>query len=156
MTIRAIEHSKLRPKRNIRGMFKCNLHNCRACPFIKEGKTVQNRGGIAWTLNQKFTCHTSNVIYMIECQKDRCKQRYIGHTKRKLKTRLAEHRGYIINGKGERATGSHFNSPGHSVSNLTITVLELVESNKIEILEERERFFIQKFNTFHKGLNEKF
>ena len=151
----ATEHSKARPKRNIRGMFKCNLHNCRACPFIKEGKTIKKRSKIAWQLNKKFSCNTFNVIYMIECQKDRCKKRYIGHTKRKLKKRLAEHRGYVINRKDGRVTGSHFNSRGHSVSDLAITVLEIVESNKIEFLEERERFFIQKFNTIIEGLNEK-
>ena len=91
---------------------------------------------------------------MIECQKDGCKKRYIGHTKRKLKKRLAEHRGYVINRKGGRVTGYHFNSRGHSVSDLAITVLEIVESNKIGLLEERERFFIQKFNTILEGLNE--
>ena len=147
-------YSKLRPKRNIQGMFKCNLHNCRACPFIKEGKNIKKGGGVAWRFKKKFTCNTFNVIYMIECRKERCKQRYIGHTRRKLKKRLAEHRGYVISRKEGRVTGTHFNSRGHSVSDLTVTVLEIVESNKLEILEKRERFFIQKFNTILEGLNE--
>ena len=95
------EYSKMRPKRNIQGMFKCNLHNCRACPFIKEAKNIKKGNKIVWRLSNKFTCNTFNVIYMIECRKERCNQRYIGHTKRKLKRRLAEHRGYIIISKKE-------------------------------------------------------
>ena len=148
------KYSNLRPKRSIKGMFKCNLSNCRACPFINETKVVKKGRKNTWQLNKKFTCHSTNIIYLIECKKDRCKQKYVGHTKRKLKARLAEHRGYVINNHQKRVTGVHFNSPGHSVSDLTITALEHVELNEIEVLVERERFFINKFNTIDEGLNQ--
>ena len=91
---------------------------------------------------------------MIECRKERCKKKYIGHTKRRLKKRLAEHRGYITRGKKERVTGSHFNSRGHSVSDLSVTILEICQSSNIGFLEQRESFFIHKFNTIAEGLNE--
>ena len=148
------KYSKLRPKRRIKGMFKCNLSNCKACPFIKESKVVKKGSKNTWQLNQKFTCHSANVIYLIECKKERCKQRYIGHTKRKLKIRLAEHRGYVINNHKKRVTGAHFNTPGHSLSDLSIIALEHIELSEIDLLVERERFFIDKFNTIREGLNQ--
>ena len=119
----------------------------------KECKQIKKESIDIWQLNQKFSCHSFNIIYMIECKKDRCRQRYIGHTKRKLKKRLAEHRYYAMNGKRERVTGVHFSSLGHSVSDLSITVLEMIESNRMDALTKRERFFIQKFDTVSKGLN---
>ena len=51
------------------------------------------------------------------------------------------------------ATGEHFNLPGHTLSDLRITILEKVRSNDDMYRKERERYFIQKFNTYYKGLN---
>ena len=88
---------------------------------------------------------------MIECSK--CLQRYIGETKRSLKERLSDHRGYINNKKIEYITGHHFNLPGHDLSNLKITILEKQKTEDDLYRKERERYFINKFNTFHKGMN---
>ena len=75
-----------------------------------------------WQINQSLNCETSNCVYMIECRKDSCRMRYIGETKRIMKFRLAEHRGYISN-NDDTPTGEHFNSPGHSISDLSMTIL---------------------------------
>ena len=40
-------------------------------------------------------CNSENCVYMIECSKQNCGQKYIGETKRSLATRLSEHKGYI-------------------------------------------------------------
>ena len=90
---------------------------------------------------------------MIQCKKDNCDMQYIGETKRILIFRLAEHRGYISNQDTSKATGEHFNSPGHSLSDLSITVLEKVKKNDDLYRKEREKYFFRKFNTFYKGLN---
>ena len=78
--------------------------------------------------------------------------RYIGETSRILKFRLAEHRGYVNNGD-DTATGEHFNLPGHSLSDLSITILEQVKKKDDLYRKEREKYFIRKFNTFYRGLN---
>ena len=78
--------------------------------------------------------------------------KYIGETKRILKFRLTEHRGYV-NNDDDTATGQHFNLPGHSLSDLTVTILEKVRSNDDLYRRERERYFMRKFNTYYKGLN---
>ena len=79
--------------------------------------------------------------------------KYVGETKRIIKFRLADHRGYVNTQDLTKATGHHFNSPGHSLSDLSITVLEKVRSDDDLYRKEREKYFIRKFNTFYKGLN---
>ena len=69
--------------------------------------------------------------------------KYIGETKRILKFRLADHRGYINNHDYTKATGEHFNSPGYSLSDLSITVLEKVRQKDDLYRIEREKYFIR-------------
>ena len=66
------------------------------------------------------------------CQKDNCRQRYIGTTGRQLIQRLAEHRGYITNQVLTKATGAHWNLPGHSLADLRASVLEQSKYNFFE------------------------
>ena len=90
---------------------------------------------------------------MIECNKENCKQRYIGESERSLKIRLLEHKGYIRSIFPTQATGVHFNLPGHSSANMTITILEKIKSHDENYRKEREKYHIKIFNTFYKGLN---
>ena len=106
-----------------------------------------------WKINQSVNCEISNCVYLIECQKTNCNMKYVGETKRIFKFRLADHRGYVNNHDYTKATGDHFNSPGHSLADLTITVLEKVKSSDDLYRKEREKYFIRKFNTFYRGLN---
>ena len=71
-----------------------------------------------------------------------------------LKHRVAEHRGYISNQVTSRATGAHWNLPGHSLAHLKITVLEQSRSRDEEYIREREKYFIRKFDTFNNGINQ--
>ena len=119
--------------------------------LYKRSKVTLHHGN-EWKINQNLNCEISNCIYLIECKKDRCNMKYIGETKRILKFRLAEHRGYV-NNDDDTATGQHFNLPGHSLSDLTVTILEKVRSNDDLYRRERERYFIRKCNTYYKGLN---
>ena len=70
-----------------------------------------------------------------------------------MKDRLADHRGYVTSGVVTQPTGAHFNLPGHSVANLTVTILEKVKKKCDLYRKQRESYFIQKLNTFHEGLN---
>ena len=94
---------------------------------------------------------TNNVIYLLGC--DKCPQQYIGETERMLKDRFLEHKGYANTNNQTKATGHHFNQKGHSVSNMKITVLEKVFNNNPQFRKQREKMYIQKFNTKYKGLN---
>ena len=70
-----------------------------------------------------------------------------------MKHRLAEHIGYINNQVSSVSTGEHFNLPGHSLANIKITILEQVKKNDILYRKEREKYLINKFNTYYQGLN---
>ena len=131
-------------------MNKC-ARQCTACPYIKTGKEVKMRENKSWIISKNMTCESFNIVYLLECNK--CQNRYIGTMGRQLKHRLAEHRGYIINQVVNRSTGAHFNLPGHSLANLTVTILEQTRSSDAEYRKEREKYFIRKFDTFNNGIN---
>ena len=100
---------------------------------------------------KRVTCESYNIIYILDCEK--CGKKYIGFTTRQLKHRVAEHKGYISNQVTSRATGAHWNLPGHSLANLKVTVLEQSKSRDEEYIREREKYFIRKFDTFNDGIN---
>ena len=90
---------------------------------------------------------------MIECSKPNCKARYIGETERFLHDRLCEHIGDVRTKKLEKPVAKHFNQPGHSLSDMTATIIEKVKVNCVQYRKEREKYLIRKFNTFYGGLN---
>ena len=82
-----------------------------------------------WEIRRLVDCNKYNCIYMIHCQKEECWGKYIGQTGRIIRFRLADHRSYISNQVIARATGAHFNLPGHSLADMKYTVLEQVKYN---------------------------
>ena len=80
---------------------------------------------------------------------------YIGETERSLQERFSEHKQYVTTRQTSKATGLHFNLPGHSVSDMKVTILEKVHSQDPLVRKEREELYIRKFNTKYKGLNKK-
>ena len=139
-----------RDKRYLPGMKKCG--KCLICNYIKEGKFILGRS-FTWKIVKSLSCNSFNVVYMIECQKERCRQRYIGVTQRAFRKRMTEHIGYVKNKKISEATGEHFNLPGHSHTDMKFTIIEQVKSLDPVYAREREKMHIKKFNTYHKGIN---
>ena len=138
-----------RPKRLVTGMKKCGK-SCPICPFINETKTITGNN-FNWKIGKQVTCETNNIIYLIHC--DKCQKRYIGESERSLKDRISEHKGYIKNKHLDKATGSHFNERGHNIENMKVCIIEKTKKSSDQYRKERERFFIQKFNTYHNGIN---
>ena len=85
---------------------------------------------------------------MIECNKPNCNKKYICETERTRHDRICEHVGYIRTQKHEKATGYHFNLPGHTLANMKVSILEKVKIDSSEYRKERETYHICKFNTF--------
>ena len=137
-------------KRVVNGMTKCGK-GCTACPFKQPGKYIKIDEKRTWTIGRRVNCESFNKIYLLTCQK--CKEKYVGTSGRQLKYRLADHRGYIFNQVESRTTGAHFNLPGHSLADLSVTILEQTKSSDPEYRMEREKYFIRKFDTFNHGLN---
>ena len=139
-----------RPKRKLIGMKKCQ--KCVICPFVKEGKAVSSTSNNCRVdINTSVSCVSANIIYLLGC--NRCPQQYIGETERTLKERFSEHRGYVKNKILTKATGKHFNEAGHRESDMTITILEKIYNANPQYRKQREKMWINKFNTKYKGLN---
>ena len=66
-----------------------------------------------------------------------------------------DHRGYVTNKMMSKATGEHFNQNGCQLSDMRVTVLEKIFSSDTAVRKEREKLYINKFNTKYKGLNRK-
>ena len=119
----------IKKKKTFKNKCYSNLKNfCGLCPFVKEGKKINMKNRM-WHITGKVNCEGSNICYLIECQKDKCKERYIGETEHSLRTIFTQHRGYVNNKQTKRATGYHFNLPGHKVSDMKVTILEKVKYN---------------------------
>ena len=52
-----------------------------------------------------------------------------------------------------KASGIHFNEKGHRVSDMQISIIEKLVNQDPQFRKQRERMYIQKFNTKYKGLN---
>ena len=72
-----------------------------------------------------------------------------------MKFRLSDHHGYVLNKDTSTATGLHYNLPGHSLADMSCTVIEQVKKNDLIYRKEREEYHIRRFNTLYKGLNRK-
>ena len=80
---------------------------------------------------------------------------YIGETQHSLKHRFGEHVGYVRREDTKKATGDHFNLPGHSQSDMTVSVLERIYSQHPQYRKVRESFHIEQFELLNKGINRK-
>ena len=143
---------KVHEEWKIIGMYKCGK-SCPTCPYIKTGKYININKNEKWKISENVNCETYNCIYIIECQKEKCQKKYIGQTKRQLKYRIADHRGYITNKVLSTPTGEHFNLPGHSLADMRTSVIEQIKKNDEYYRKERETYCINKFNTYYEGLN---
>ena len=85
---------------------------------------------------------------MIERSKQNCKARYVGKTERFLHDRICEHIGDVRTRKLEKPVAKHFNLPGHSLSDITATIIEKVKANCPQYRKEGEKYLVTKFNLF--------
>ena len=135
------------------GCYKCTK-KCILCnKHLIETHTFQSsQTKETFTIRNKLTCETTNVIYLLFCDKcDHCQ--YVGETKNQLKTRFYLHRSHIKQNTGTLVT-KHFNSPGHSLDNMKCIAIEKVFSESLPARLTRENFWKAKLKTLTPyGLN---
>ena len=92
---------------------------------------------------------------MIECK--RCKEQYIGETKRTLRKRFTEHRQATNNPSHPNASAAvptHFNLPYHSIEDMTLIPLELQPTTNTSGRKAREAYLIHRSQTLEpSGMN---
>ena len=128
------------------GCYRCNK-TCATCTHhliqTKTFSSMQTKE--TFTIRHTLTCETSNIIYMLFC--DKCNNsQYIGETKNKLKTRFYQHRSNINKNTGTLVT-RHFNQAGHSLNNMKCIAIEKVHTDNLQKRLQRERFWITKIKT---------
>jgi hypothetical protein len=112
-------HPPKRKKREQLGMKKCNQPRCEACPYILPGKEVQSPYCTDFgKINTALDCSSSNLVYGLFCDKENCRQLYIGKTVRNNQNK--------------------FNGPGHSLENLKITAIQKVFKRGTETILKGE------------------
>lgn len=117
-----VVHSKVTPgNTGIPGTFTCGRNRCITCHHVSQKTNIIGPKG-NFQIKQHFTCITTGVVYCIECQQ--CGELYIGETGRRLGDRFRQH---VYNARkklyntGEVA--KHFNKPGHSYTDMTVSTL---------------------------------
>eukprot|EP00061_Rhincodon_typus_P003596 g20477.t1 len=87
-------------------------------------------------IRQMFTCTSENVVYCI-----RCGLLYIGETKWRLGDRFVEHLCSVHNKRQHLPVASHFNSPSHSLDDMSILGLLQCHNDATWKLEEQHLIF---------------
>ena len=62
---------------------------------------------------------------------------------------------YVSRNEQDKATGFHFNLPGHSTSDMKVMVVEKIHQTDAFYRKEREHHHIKNFDLVRKGLNGK-
>lgn len=130
---------------------KCLHPLCKCCLNISDLSHLTILKNHTLTTTNTLTCNTSNIIYLIHCNK--CYVNYVGQTKRSLKDRFNNHRSDIKHNK-QTAIGLHFNLPQHNLTNLEIMPLEQLTSNNNNDRLKLEKLWISQLHTIYpRGLN---
>ncbi|XP_074974844.1 endothelin-3 isoform X1 [Caretta caretta] len=134
------------------GTSPCNKARCQLCPHIYSGDTIIGSNHISHTIRGSFICTSTNVIYAIMCQQ--CPSAmYIGQTGQSLRKRINGHKPDIKNYDIQKPVGEHFNLPGHSITDLKVTILQQKNFKKRLQRETAELELICKLDTIKLGLN---
>ena len=136
---------------NIGAFHGCSQVRCQTCksyaPPTKSCKIYSTSETI--NVKNKIYCDSRNILYLITCQK--CHKQYIGETGRTLRDRLNDHKSAIKN-RSKTPISIHFNDQNHSVLDLKITPIEIIENHLSRIQKEKELQI--KFKTlFPSGIN---
>ena len=81
--------------------------------------------------------------------------KYVLGSDRKMRERFQEHRTYVKQKKLKTPTRERFNLKGHTISNMTITILKEVKVSDTLYQKEREQYLIRKFNSYYNEMNNK-
>ncbi len=135
------------------GCRKCKAKRCSVCPFIQvSAKFTSSATGETFPITSSIHCKSSWVIYLITCT--HCSLQYVGKTTTQLYTRFTNTKSDIKLKKKKLPIVDHFNSPGHSVNNISLMGIEYINSHKEHVIRHRESFWIAKLRTLRpSGIN---
>ena len=132
------------------GNSPCNTPRCQLCVHIRTDNVVTGPNNYKFTIRQRFTCISSNVVYLLSCLL--CpKAIYIGETGNTIRKRINGHKSDIRK-KINKPVAKNFNLPEHSVSHLQVSILKRTITNPRQRQIEEQKL-MSKFNCIQEGLN---
>lgn len=142
-------------KAKFAGCKRCTNTRCKACNHMIESKNfISSHNHRRFTLENGFTCKSSNIIYLITCQK--CNKQYVGETGRSLADRITDHLS-CIRLKKVTPIGLHFNLQDHSSTHLKIQPIEQInrsDDQATNVRRHREQLWQRLLQTTHPtGIN---
>ena len=160
--VRAKVSNRRKSKRILHGYQRCGrgfFNMCVTCSLIpKSGiKTHKcNKTQEIYPITTSLTCLSDNVVYKIACKK--CKDFvYIGQTSNRFCDRFLSHKSYVTSKKLDQVCGAHFNLKGHSKEDMLPIILEQVHpKNDIHLLLNREKYWINTYQSIEFGSNTQF
>ena len=104
-------------------------------------------------IKSPIDCQTTEVLYLITCDKPDKKQ-YLGQTKLSGHSRGLAHLNTVRNNNATNApVGLHFRSEGHSHADMIMTPFEKIFNRDPHVRLARERDYINKYGLIQHGLN---
>lgn len=137
------------PDQHLTGMQPCNGNRCSICKHVNKEQTL-TVDSQEIRLHANGNCNTKTAIYLLGCRQ--CPHTYYVGQTTNLRSRFIAHLSAIRTGS-DKQVHQHFNSPNHSSRDVTLTILDVPESDKQQLLDRLERQWIKKFNSFQSGLN---
>jgi hypothetical protein len=99
----------------------CGQHCTNCAAMNKDNQLVASRTGQIYQVRGTYDCNTYNVVYVITCSL--CKKQYVGETKNKIKTRMAQHRFDIRHNDEFKPVACHFNSERHNIGHISVSIV---------------------------------
>ena len=118
------------------GSTPCGSRCCLTCKHITPGTVVHcTSNGNTFRIRATGNCKSRNVVYLIECKL--CHLQYVGETQNALHIRMNGHRSEIL----DKRVSAHICNSSHSLSHLTIRILENMRSENDQLRKRRESFW---------------
>ena len=68
---------------------------------------------------------------------------------------MLQHLDAARNKRLKKAIGEHFSCGGHSMSDMTFSIIERLKKHDYRYRKQRESYYIEQWNLKYKGLNKK-
>lgn len=143
--------AKTSPTEKQAGCRPCEKPRCKICSHISPTDTAKsNLSAFSFRIKESLDCDSSNLVYRLHCE--RCGKDYIGQTENAFRLRFNNHKSHVIS-KPDLPFSKHMRLPNHSIEHIKITLLQSGFRSTLE-REQRESYFIHKFQAFTHGINE--
>jgi hypothetical protein len=155
------EEGKIRAKvhdtDNCQPIEKCTRRKCGVCDIWKMERNAIDLTAKPSYVSRNISCHittpsdcnTKNVVYLLSCPEDSCHFKYVGETKRQLRTRINEHLNGIRQNLQASELQRHMSSAhGHTVMP-HLQLLETLEDSSDKTRKEAELNWIKALCTIY-------